>query len=89
MTEKTFPEGINVKRPNEGAPDFVKAKIWIRRTEFIKWLASQSEDSVNLDLLASKGNKLYFSVDDWVPTGKGLPNTPPPPADDFDDDIPF
>jgi hypothetical protein len=94
MAEKKFPEGINVQRPKVGAPDFVKARVWIRKDEFMHWLTTQGDDSINLDLMESKKGKLYFAVDDWKPDNQGenegtSSDFARPPVEDFDDDIPF
>ncbi len=86
MPEKNFPEGINVQRPKDGAPAFVKARVWIRKGEFVRWLTTQAEDSVNLDLMESRNGKLYLAVDDWKPDNQNQPKEAP----GFEDDpLPF
>jgi hypothetical protein len=65
MTTKEFPKGLIVKRAPENAPDFVKAKVSIKRTELIEWLQSKDKDWINLDLLNSKKNILYLVVNDF------------------------
>lgn len=81
--KKRLPKGIFVKRPNEKAPDFVKANINIKVQDAIEFLQGESGEWVSLDLLVSKDNKLYLSVNDWKP--KQASNK----QDGFDDDIPF
>jgi hypothetical protein len=104
-SDPKFIDGLIVKAPNERAPDYVKAKLSIKREELIAWLQSQTGDWINADVKVSQGGKWYAAVDDWKPEGNtsgsgsrgGAPQrerpqraTNPAPADDFaDDDIPF
>jgi len=79
MTEQnntTFPEGMMIKPPRQGAPDFVKGSISIKRLEFIQWLNTKPDEWVNLDIKISKANKMYLSVNDWKPNqqGRGFSN---------------
>lgn len=96
-----FISGLIVKAPNERAPEYVKARLSIKREELIAWLQTQQGEWVNADIKVAQGGKWYAAVDDWKPNG-GSPrqNAPratqrPAPAtqgykDDFaDDDIPF
>lgn len=103
--EVQFVDGMTVKAPNEGAPDYVKAKGWIRRDEMIAWLQAQPEDSINYEVKESKAGKWYCAVDSWKPnqgntsssgSRGGAPQRERPgtatsaPPDDFkSDDIPF
>jgi len=87
-----FVNGLIAKKPHERAPEFVKAKLSMRREELIEWLQQQSGEWVNADVKESRAGTWYISVDDWKPnnqqdTGSNYP--PPPPPEDFDDDIPF
>ena len=89
--ENIFIDGLIVKEPHERAPEFVKAKLSIKREELIAWLQNQSGDWINADVKVSRGGKWYAAVDTWKPRESGNTqsapaNTPPP---DFDDDIPF
>ena len=59
MSDIKFPEGIMAKKPNENAPDFVKAKVSIKRDELLNWLQSQSDEWINLDLKESKKSNKY------------------------------
>ncbi len=67
MTENTieFVNGLIVKAPREGAPDFVKASISLKREELIAWLGSKEGDWINIDVKESKAGKWYASVDNW------------------------
>jgi|GEM_PF-782677 len=66
-TKKTaeFIDGLIIKRPGENAPDFVKAKLSIKRAELITWLNGKNDEWINADLKVSKAGKLYFQVDNW------------------------
>lgn len=97
--ETEFVNGLIVKAPNENAPEYVKAKISIKREELIGWLTARSGEWINLDVKVSQSGKWYAAVDNWKPntgntSGSGSRgDTPKPqvaPANDFaDDDLPF
>lgn len=103
MSEKKFIGGLIVKAPHENAPDYVIAKISIKRLELIEWLRTESGEWINADIKESQNGKWYASVDDWKPERQGGNGQRParqqqaparqqsaPPMDDFaDDDIPF
>ena len=95
-----FVNGLVAKAPNDNAPDYVKAKLWIKREELIAWLQAQSGESINADIKVSQGGKWYIAVDNWKPNTGGTSSsgarggapqrTRPVPADDLaDDPIPF
>lgn len=84
MSDTDFPNGLIVKAPREGAPDFVKASLSIKRAELMAWLAGRSDEWINLDVKIAKSGKWYAAVNTWKPkdTAKA--------ADDFvDDPMPF
>jgi hypothetical protein len=85
MSDAKFIEGLIVKAPNERAPEYVKAKLSIRREELMAWLAQQTGDWINADVKVSQGGKWYAAVDEWKPDGKGR-NERPQSKPDFDDD---
>jgi hypothetical protein len=103
--EIEFIDGLIVKPPHENAPDFVIAKVSIKREELIEWLEARDGEWINADIREAKSGKYYAAVDNWKPSKDGggertqrqdpaprrqQPATQPPPADDFaDDDIPF
>lgn len=102
MSDIEFPQGMMWKEPRQGAPDYVRGSVSIKREELIEWLSSRDDEWVNLDLKESKGGKVYFSVNDWKPGQRGgsgsrggapqrqRPQQSAPPVDDFDDQsIPF
>ena len=80
-----FPKGLFANKPQEKAPDFIKAKLNIDREEFIAWLKDQPE-KVNIDIRESKdGTKWFAAVNDWKPEKKV--ETEPEPIGDGD--LPF
>ena len=98
--ETQFIEGLIAKPPHENAPDFVIAKLSIKREELIEWLEGRDDEWINADVKESRGGKWYVAVDDWKPQGGSGSSSAPArqrpakatdaPADDFaDDDIPF
>jgi hypothetical protein len=104
MSDNKFIPGLIVKAPNERAPEYVKAKLSIKREELIAWLQSQTGEWINADVKVSQGGKWYAAVDDWKPEGNGgrsgarggAPSRERPQrataGDDFDDggdSIPF
>ena len=60
-------QGLMVKKGNV---DFVKAKLGIKKSEFIPWLNTQEGEWVNLDILVSKAGELYAKINDWKPVPK-------------------
>ncbi len=70
MEEKRiiFPAGMIWKEPKENAPEFIKGNISIKVAEFVEFLKEYENDGwVNLDLLKSKGGKLYLKLNEWKP----------------------
>lgn len=59
---------MRVYKPNEAAPDFIKANIVISVTDFTNWLEQHAtpEGSVRLVVKESKGGKYYASLDHFV-----------------------
>lgn len=68
--EAKFVDGLIIKAPRQGAPDFVKGSISIKRQELINWLSQETEDWVNVDIKESKKGKWYGQVNTWKPEGK-------------------
>ena len=89
MTDKKeieFLDGLIIKPPRDGAPDFVKCSGSIKREEFIAWLQSRDGEWVNFDVKEARSGKWYAAVNAWKPKDSGKPA---PDADDFSDEIPF
>lgn len=103
--EVEFVNGLIAKAPNENAPEYVKAKLSIRRQELIDWLSARDGDWINAEVKESKGGKWYIAVDSWKPnqdSGNGTPRSNGPAttqratratdvlSDEFvDENIPF
>lgn len=92
-----FIDGLIFKAPNENAPEYVIAKISIKRAELIAWLQGQQGDWINADLKKSQQGKYYAAVDTWKPNGGQKQDAKPQRetettsigSDFADDDIPF
>lgn len=98
-----FIDGLIVKAPNENAPEYVKAKLSIKREELIAWLQGRDGEWINADVKVSQGGKWYAAVDNWKPEGGtsssgsrgGAPQRTRPQAEEAagggmeDDDFPF
>jgi hypothetical protein len=90
-TETEFAAGLIVKAPRDGAPDFVKAAISIKRDEFLAWLSERDGEWVNLDVKEAKSGKWYAAVNAYKPK-EGKPAAKPSarvPSSFADDDVPF
>jgi hypothetical protein len=91
-SEAEFINGLIVKAPNENAPDYVKAKLSIRREELIAWLQTKSSEWINADVKVSQGGKWYCQVDAWKPQGERVERGIRQPVSVTEDDgseIPF
>lgn len=102
MSEAKFVGGLLAKSPHEKAPEYVKARLSIKREELIAWLQTERGEWINADVKVSQNGKWYVAVDDWKPDSNrgGQRNERPkqqqqpqrqaPPMDDFEDSsIPF
>lgn len=67
--EKIFGDGIFIKKPREGAPDFVKGSISINVNQFLTFLDTHKNETgyVNLDILKSEKGTLYTTLNTWKP----------------------
>ncbi len=81
-----FVDGLIVKAPRQGAPDFVKGSISIKRADLGNWLRGKQDEWINVDIKVSKGGKWYAAVNKFNPI-------PPTEAEaksvSFDDPIPM
>ena len=96
MSDIEFIPGLIVKAPNDKAPEYVKAKLSIKRLELIAYLQSLEGDWVNADVKVSQGGKWYVQKDNWKPDAeaKSKPaersaQRSAPAVNDPSDDIPF
>ena len=70
MSDNVFLNGLLVRAPRDGAPDFVKGSISIKRDELITSLSARDDEWINLDIKAAKKDgKWYASINDWKPDG--------------------
>ena len=70
-TEIEFPEGIRVFNPTSKAPDSLRANIVVDIEKFVEWAETKKKNEIRLNIWQSpKNNKLYFSVDNFVPKKK-------------------
>ena len=87
-----FIDGMYAKdRTKDGValPNFIVAKLSIKREDLIAYLESKDGEWLNIDILRKKnGSGIYAKLDDWEPTPRQAP-PPPVEGDDFEDDIPF
>jgi hypothetical protein len=67
MSDKEFVDGLIVKPPISGAPDFIKCQISIKRKDLGNWLRGKDEDWINLDVKVSRKGKWYAEVNTWKP----------------------
>jgi hypothetical protein len=93
-SDTKFIDGLIVKAPNEKAPDYVKAKLSIKRVDLIAWLEGQNGDWINADVKVSQNGKWYAAVDDWKPNGQDKPQRQerepvPYMTNDDPNDVPF
>ena len=65
-----FVNGMIFKLPREGAPDFVKGSISVKRAELIEFLNSKSDEWINIDLKVGKSGKAFAAVNTWKPEGQ-------------------
>ncbi|ADV26979.1 hypothetical protein Psesu_1129 [Pseudoxanthomonas suwonensis 11-1] len=68
MSDTQFIDGLMAKAPHENAPEYVKAKLSIKREELIAWLQQQGGDWINAEVKVSgSSGKWYVAVDQWRP----------------------
>lgn len=78
--DNIFIDGFFAKAPHENAPEFIKAKINIKREELLQWLGGRSEDWISVDIKESRSGKWYASVDDWQPNASSVTKPRPSPT---------
>jgi crotonobetainyl-CoA:carnitine CoA-transferase CaiB-like acyl-CoA transferase len=65
-----FVNGLIVKAPREGAPDFVKAAVSIKVADMMAWLQSRyaaGDEWVNIDVKEARSGKWYAAVNTYKP----------------------
>jgi len=93
VSDKEFVDGLSIKPPISGAPDFVKCQISIKRKDLGNWLRGKEDDWINIDVKVSKKGKWYAEVNNWKPQAKQETTQEAAPQQDeddpFGDGIPF
>ena len=90
--DKVFVEGMMAKKPDDGAPDFVKLKLSLKLDEFGVWVASQKKadpelEWINIEIKEGRSGKWYAERNMWKPDAKQPARQP---ANNFkSDDIPW
>ena len=88
-----FIDGFFAKAPHENAPEFVKAKVNIKREELLRWLTNKNDEWISVDIKEGRSGKWYASVDNWKPAENAqtssIESVPSWVQDDDSDDIPF
>lgn len=85
-----FPDGLIYKLPREGAPDFVKGSLSLKRADLVKWLSGKSDEWINLDLKVGKSGKAYAAINTWKPdNASAVPTVDVSAKTDPADDLPF
>lgn len=78
-----FVVGMIARAPHDNAPEYVKARLSIKREELVAWLQSKDDEWINVDIKESQGGKWYAAVDSWKPdrqrSGSGRSERRPPP----------
>lgn len=69
MSDKKFIDGLLVKAPRDGAPEYIIGSLSLKREELIAWLQLQSGEWINADIKVSQGGKWYAAVNEWKPQG--------------------
>lgn len=67
MDDDQLVDGMFVKAPRAGAPDFVKGSISVQVDKAIEYLQKHKKEDgyVNMDILLSKKNTLYLKRNNW------------------------
>lgn len=83
--KKDWIDGLILKAPKEGSPDFVKGKVSVKVDNFKAYLDAKNNNGwVNIDLLESREGKLYFKLNDWKPNGENTSKAEYNPDAEFD-----
>ena len=65
--ENVFIDGLSITKPSGNAPKFVIGKVSMNLDKLIPFLQDKANAKgwVNIDLLESKGGKLYFKLNEY------------------------
>ena len=93
MSEKKYIDGLWIKPPREGAPNFVKGNMSFNVEKLMGFLQGKKaagEEWVNIDLLESDNGSLYAKENLWKPSGERKQREKPSNyRDDVGDEIPM
>ena len=95
MSEVEFVDGLIAKAPHDNAPEFVKAKLSIKRADLGNWLRAKDDEWININIKEAKSGKWYAEVDTWKPESKQPSEHEQQkangyqPQPEMNDDIPF
>jgi hypothetical protein len=78
QAKKEFVDGMIIKAPRDGAPDFVKGAISIKREELGNWLGTKDDEWINIDMKSGQSGKWYAEVNNWKPEGASTSNQASP-----------
>ena len=70
--EKHFVDGLMAKAPSSNAPDFVKAKLSFKLSDFRDWVskcksAEPDIEWINVEIKEARNGKWYAERDMWKP----------------------
>lgn len=68
MDDDLLVDGMFVKAPREGSPDFVKGSISVQVDKAVEYLQKHRKEDgyVNMDILLSRKNTLYLKRNTYV-----------------------
>lgn len=70
--ENEYPKGLFAKKPHANAPQFIKAKLSVKREEFITYLQSKDDEWLNFDVTENQeGDRYGVKLDTWKPQSQG------------------
>jgi hypothetical protein len=68
MADLKLLDGMIIKPPRQGAPDFVKGSISFNVEKVIESLRANAKNGwVNMNLKTSREGKMYAEIDTWEP----------------------
>ena len=68
----TFVDGMSVRKPKEGVPEWIILQISFEVSKFAKFVKEHEKRGwVSVELRKSKEGKLYLALNDWEPKKTG------------------
>lgn len=63
---KELPKGLFAKKPHQNAPQFIKAKLSVKRKDFIEYLQGKSDEWLNFDITEGQDSEKFgVRIDTW------------------------